>query len=111
MLVLMALNFYTCFFADDSLSFLRANRGECNKVKGLLKIYEEGSEQKINFEKSSLFSSLNNSKECRDVVKNTFGIQAMSNLEKYLRLPSFVGRNKKHAFKGILDKIGQCIKN
>lgn len=40
----------------------------------LLKMYEEGSGQKINFEKSGLFFSPITSRDDREIVKNIFGI-------------------------------------
>lgn len=33
------------------------------------------------------------------------GLKATSNYEKYLELPTFIGRSKNEAFKGILDRV------
>ena len=42
------------FFADDSLVFLKANTSESERVKYLLKLYEDSSCQKIDFDKSGM---------------------------------------------------------
>ena len=47
------------FFADDSLVFMKANTSESERVKHLLKIYEESSGQMINYDKSRLFFNSN----------------------------------------------------
>lgn len=96
------------FFADDSFLFFRANAVECDIVKNLLKLYEEKSGQMVNFDKSGLFFSLNTD-SCKASVKNTFGIQDVSNPEKYLGLPSIVGKCKRRAFHSIIEKIRKRI--
>ena len=42
------------FFADDSLIFLRAEKAQAEKMKNILRAYEEMAGQKINFHKSAL---------------------------------------------------------
>ena len=49
------------FFANDSVLFCRATEAECNKILEILEVYERGSGQKINREKTNLFFSSNTS--------------------------------------------------
>ncbi|OMO59710.1 reverse transcriptase [Corchorus capsularis] len=97
------------FFADDSLLFGKANSAESGKVKDYLRIYEECSGQKINFEKSVVFFSRNIAQSDRDRVKAIFAVGEQSIIEKYLGLPTFVGRNKRSAFNWIKERIAKKI--
>ena len=56
-------------------------------------------------QKPPYFFSSNTTKEVQDEIKSKFGAQAIIQHEKYLWLPSLVGRNKKNAFKEIKDKL------
>ena len=65
--------------------------------------------QKLNREKTSLFSSKNRKKDIQKFVKDTFGAQIVKQHEKYLGLPLVVGRGKKKAFNRIKDQVGRKI--
>ena len=47
------------FFADDSVLFCQAKEEECQKILDILAIYERGSGQKINWDKTNIFFSSN----------------------------------------------------
>ena len=47
------------FFADDSVLFCQAKESECQVILDILSIYEKGSDQKINKEKTNIFFSAN----------------------------------------------------
>ena len=47
------------FFADDSALFCHATEDECQKVLDILAVYERGTGQKINREKTNIFFSSN----------------------------------------------------
>lgn len=49
----------TCFFADDSVLFPRANLKEVGIISSLLKVYENVSSQMINLQKSEFSCSRN----------------------------------------------------
>ncbi|KAL5770698.1 hypothetical protein ACOSP7_014852 [Xanthoceras sorbifolium] len=93
------------FFADDSLIFLRASRREGQVLKEILCAYEAASEQSINFEKSALTFSPNTSAGVVSDVRNMFNVDVVASHDKYLGLPSSVGRNKKGVFGSILDRV------
>ena len=86
------------FFVDDCLLFCRANRTECQKIQQLLDWYEVASGQLVNKKKTTLFFSRNTPKEVQQEIKVSLGVSAITHYEKYLGLPSFVGRQKKACF-------------
>ena len=92
-------------FAVDSLIFCRATMEECNKVMDILKVYEEASGQKINRSKASLFFSKFIPEDVKHAIKVTLGVPEIMQYEKYLGLPSFVGKRKKESFNYIKEKV------
>ena len=83
------------FFADDSLIFCRASLEEYNALQRVLQVYENASGQQLNRAKTSLFFSSNTPRQIQDEIKIKFGAQVIKLHEKYLGLPSLVGRRKK----------------
>ena len=86
------------FFADDCLLFCRVNRIECQKIQQLLDWYEVAFGQLVNKDKTTLFFSRNTPEEVQQEIKVLLGVSAITHYEKYLGLPSFVGRQKKACF-------------
>ena len=97
------------FFADDSLIFYKASIIECDALQGVPEAYEKASEQQLNRAKTSLFFSSNTPKEIQEEIKGRFGAQVIKQHEKYLGLPSLVGRNKRNTFNDIKEKIGRTL--
>ena len=93
------------FFADDSLLFCRASVQECMHIQDLLSTYEDASGQKLNRDKTTLFFSKNTDIGIHDSIIDLFGVPEVKQYEKYLGLPSFVGRNKKTSLAFIKDRI------
>ena len=93
------------FFADDSLVFCRANFEKCSNILKLLGVYEQSSGQKINKEKTTLFFSKSTPQATKDTVKGLLGVQEIIFYEKYLGLPSLVGRGKKASFNYIKERV------
>ena len=93
------------FFADDSLLFCRASVQECMHIQDLLSTYEDASGQKLNRDKTTLFFSKNTDRGIHDSIIDLFGVPEVKQYEKYLGLPSFVGRNKKTSLAFIKDRI------
>ena len=71
----------------------------------MLNLYEAASGQKVNNDKTSLFFSSNTSFETQESIKQALGAETVSKYEKYLGLPSIVGRNKKAAFAPIIKRV------
>ncbi|KAL5783292.1 hypothetical protein ACOSP7_008321 [Xanthoceras sorbifolium] len=93
------------FFADDSLISLRASSSEGRALKETLCSYEAASGQSINFEKSALTFSPNTAAGVVLEVRNMFNVDVVASHDKYLGLPSSVGRNRKGVFGSILDRV------
>ena len=71
----------------------------------ILNHYQLGSGQLVNMSKSAIFFSKNCSDTDKEIVKQTTGIQSEALCEKYLGLPTAVGRSTKAAFESIPNKI------
>ena len=71
--------------------------------------YEKESRQKLNREKTSLFFSKNMCGAIQEEIKTIFGAQIIHKHERYLGLPTLVGRGKKKAFNRIKNQVGRWI--
>ena len=67
--------------------------------------YEEASRQKVNRNKTSLFFSNFVPEEVKHGIKVKLGVPEIRNYEKYLGLPSLVGKRKKESFNFIKEKV------
>ena len=65
---------------------------------GILNQYETASGQKVNKNKTAIFFSTSTLEDARQEIKSILGLQEISQYEKYLGLPSLVGKNKKRKF-------------
>ena len=92
-------------FVDYSLLFCRSSRSECQKVLEILAAYESMPGQKINRRKTSIFFSKSTTKLMRAEIKDTLGVPEIQHYEKYLGLPSLVGRHKKASFDYIKERV------
>ena len=92
-------------FADDSLLFCRARMGDVEKIQEILGKYERASGQKINSEKTTLFFNNNASNATKEELKNLLGVAEIKEYERYLGLPTMVGRKKKESLNFIKDRV------
>ena len=93
------------FFADDSLIFCKAFLEECDALQQILKVYKNALGQQLNRAKTSLFFSRNTPNDIQEEIKQRFGAQVIKEHEKYLGLPSLVGKNKRNTFNEIKENI------
>jgi hypothetical protein len=98
------------FFADDSLLFCKATRVECEKIQDILWLYEKASGQKLNREKTTLFFSKNTPQAMQEELKDILGVPSIQQYEKYLGLPSLVGKEKLTCFSQIKERVWSKIK-
>ncbi|XP_042974779.1 uncharacterized protein LOC122306417 [Carya illinoinensis] len=99
------------FFADDSMVFCKAHQQEWTNLQLILNSYEASSSQRLNLDKSSIYFSKNTSQVAQNSILNLAGMKASGPFEKYLGLPSSVGKNKGRAFNPILDRIKAQMSN
>jgi hypothetical protein len=96
-------------FADDSLLFFKANANGAEEIKMLLNAYCDASGQRINYEKSSIFFSKKCSNNLKEAVKEKIHVSNEALTERYLGLPTDVGRSKGGAFKYLKDQVWKRV--
>jgi hypothetical protein len=96
-------------FAYDSLLFFRASKVGEVEVKKVLQKYCYASGQRINMDKSSIFFSKGCQGDVREVIKVGLEVQRETLNEKYLGMPSDVGRSKNGAFKYLKDTVWKKV--
>ncbi|CAL1396203.1 unnamed protein product [Linum trigynum] len=99
------------FFADDSYLFLRASIPECATLLQLLTNYEIVSGQKVNLHKSAVCVSANVSSQELQAISSFLGVSVLQAEDKYLGLPSQVGRSKSLTFQFIEEALAARIRN
>ena len=92
-------------FVDDSLLFFKSNIGKCQRVLDILGVYEKCSGQQINRSKTTIFFSKSTSDDRRHTIKELLGVPEIREYERYLGLPSFVGKKKKASFEYIKERV------
>uniref|UniRef100_A0A2N9FDK7 Reverse transcriptase domain-containing protein n=1 Tax=Fagus sylvatica TaxID=28930 RepID=A0A2N9FDK7_FAGSY len=98
------------FFAYDSLLFCRASILECQKIQEILATYEKASGQQLNRAKTTLFFSRNTPQATQEEIKDILGVPSIQQYEKYLGLPSLVGKEKITCFSQIKERIWSKVK-
>jgi hypothetical protein len=90
-------------FADDSVVFLEATNESMTALKSVLHKYQVSSRQKVNFQKSSIFFGKGCNADIRNTLKGVIGISNEALSDKYLGLPTVVGRSKNGADEGMTN--------
>jgi hypothetical protein len=93
------------FFADDSLLFCKATPFHWRKMTRILHAYEMASGQRLNQEKTLVFFSRNTPIATQQEILRIVGLPSTQQYDKYLGLPSLVGKSHNQAFKSIKDRI------
>jgi hypothetical protein len=94
-------------FADDSIVFLEATVESLNTLRRVLQDYERASGQKVNLLKSSIFFGDGYSDERKGVLKQAIGVESEALSERYLGLPTMVGKSKDGCFQYITERSGR----
>ena len=98
------------FFADDSLLFCKATTANVDRIQGILSQYERTSGQQINKQKTTIFFSKSTPHSAQTAVKDMLGVPAITQYERYLGLPSFIGRAKYSSFAQIKERVWSKLK-
>ena len=96
-------------FADDSLLFFKASREGAEELSNLLDIYCNASGQIINRDKSSFFFSKGCPEALRDYVKTSLGVTQEALNDRYLGMPTDVGKSKNGTFKYLKDRVWKKV--
>lgn len=75
------------FFADDLILFAKVEDKVCMAIMEVLKRFCEEFGQKVSLEKSRIYFSPNVQDGVREVISSRLGIQATTNIGKYLGFP------------------------
>lgn len=78
-------------------------------MKSIFNCYENASGQAINFNKSGVFFRENVDIINQVELSSILGVSQPLNIDKYLRLPSMIGRNKFEIFDYLKDKLWKRI--
>ncbi|XP_074278012.1 uncharacterized protein LOC141601617 [Silene latifolia] len=97
------------FFADDSILFVKANEEEASRVLEVLRRYEGASGQLVSLEKTTVSFSKGVSTERRNHLAEVLGVAAVEAQEKYLGLPTVIGRSKKALPNILRDKLSKKL--
>ena len=91
-------------FADDSLIFISATQESADRLNAILLIYATCSGQAVNRDKSAIFFSPNTPHARRQAVKLVLGVHVEAFSDRYLGLPTAVGRITSETFDHIGDR-------
>jgi hypothetical protein len=89
--------------------FIKANGESAGEARDTLAAYCRASGQRINLDKSSIFFSKRCPGHIKDELKQILNVQNESLTEKYLGMPSSVGRSINGAFKFLKDRIWKRV--
>ncbi|XP_042972954.1 uncharacterized protein LOC122304756 [Carya illinoinensis] len=96
-------------FADDCVMFCRSKIEEWSIIVHLLKIYEEASGQTLNRQKTSILFSSNTNAAVRESISQQAEGVICDSYNKYLGLPTTVGKSKHNTSRGLKEKIWKRI--
>lgn len=85
-------------FVNDSILFNKATKASGLRIRSIMVVHEKASGLQINLRKSKISFSPNVQSSVRRDILGLFGINDSSSQDKYLGLPSMVGRNKRVLF-------------
>ncbi|KAK9191069.1 hypothetical protein WN943_019680 [Citrus x changshan-huyou] len=86
-----------------------ASLKDCQHLKDIFDRYAAAFGQIFNFDKSCMFFSGNVQENWISVIKRIFQLNVVSKHEKYLGMPSMIGRKKKYFFNEVKLKVQSKI--
>ncbi|XP_074274046.1 uncharacterized protein LOC141597480 [Silene latifolia] len=96
-------------FADDSIFFMRASTEEVETVSNVLRRYENASGQLVSREKTTVSFSKGIPRQKRSNLATRLGVVEVEEQERYLGLPTVVGRSKKVLTDILRDKLSKRL--
>lgn len=80
-------------------------------IKSLLNYYGDKSGQLVNYQKSRVFFSANVRRDKQNEIKDILGVYNEVRNNKYLGLPSLIGRSKKSVFNFVKERIWSRVQD
>ena len=93
------------FFADDLILFAKVEEKACEAISEVLNRFCEESGQKVSIEKSIIYFSPNVQKGISEEICSKLGIQATTNIGKYLGFPINHRRAARNRFNFVADRV------
>lgn len=97
------------FFANDNFALFKSNTMEWSHIQQILCNHEIAFSQCINFSKSAIYYSPSTTADYREYLKNILVVQEVSNLGRYLGLPSTFSRSKREDLRSIKQEVWKAI--
>jgi hypothetical protein len=92
-------------FADNSIFFARSDERSVNALQSTLQTYCEGSGQKINLDKSSLFFGSRCPVAIKNRVKQKLNVHSDAWQDFYLGMPTEIGRSPVRTFRFLVTRM------
>lgn len=96
-------------FADDCIVFSEASQRGAARLQEILVTYSRGSGQMINKDKSAVFFSSNCDDQMKEMVRQELHIDTEALCDKYLGLPTALGRSTAGAFDFMATRIRNLV--
>jgi len=94
---------------DDCIVFSEASHRGADRLRSILDIYSRGSGQLVNRDKLAVFFCNNCDDQMKEVIRVGLDIQNEALAEKYLGLPTAVGRSTKESFEYLPTRVKGAI--
>ena len=78
--------------------------GDIQTIQSILQVYDRASRQQINTDKTTLFFGKFISEMVKNSIKGRLGVPKIKQYEKYLGLPTVVGKNRRASLNYIKDR-------
>ncbi|KAL6136612.1 hypothetical protein ACLB2K_061907 [Fragaria x ananassa] len=95
--------------ADDSLFFGKATEEECQQYQNILYTYEIASGQRVNLQKSCVAFSRHMNMDKQLELAEILGVERVEKHDRYLGLPTHVGRKKTASFNYLKEKLTKKV--
>ncbi|XP_062014013.1 uncharacterized protein LOC133730438 [Rosa rugosa] len=92
---------------DDSMIYAQASLDACYELQDVIETYGRASGQLVNFDKSSVIFSKNVSSELQGEISSLLGVEIVASHERYLGLPTYVGKKKTATFQYIKENLAK----
>ncbi|XP_026399813.1 uncharacterized protein LOC113295701 [Papaver somniferum] len=93
------------FFVDDCMLFVKASVTYAKNLLKIINVFANASGQAINFEKSGFITSGKMHHKHINFLSKTLKMKFLSNSEKYLGTPLFIGKDKTTSFNFLIENL------